>query len=173
MLAEDVEAQLRDIVETANRGTDPVSRQVAGMYASYMDEAGIEARGAAALRPYLDRIAAARTRDDLIRLFAAPGYPSPIGLGIIPDPANPTRYIAFAGQGGLGMPNREYYLREGADYDRYRAAYRDLCHDDAAARRLHRAGAAGGLRSSRSSAGSPRCTGRRSAAATSARSTIR
>lgn len=124
MLAEDVEAQLRNIVETANRGNDPVSRQVAGMYASYMDEAGIEARGTAALRPYLDRIAAARTRDDLVRLFAAPGYPSPVGLGIIPDPANPTRYIAFAGQSGLGMPNREYYLREGADYDRYRAAYR-------------------------------------------------
>jgi putative endopeptidase len=124
LLSEDVEAQLRNIVETANSGTDPVSRQVAAMYASYMDEAGIEARGAAALRPYLDRIAAARTRDDLVRLFAAPGYPSPVGLGIIPDPANPTRYIAFAGQSGLGMPNREYYLREGADYDRYRAAYR-------------------------------------------------
>jgi putative endopeptidase len=124
MLQEDVEAQLRDIVETAGRESDPVSRQVATMYASYMDEAGIEARGAAALRPYLDRIAAARTRDDLVRLFATPGYAAPVGVGIIPDPANPTRYIAFASQAGLGMPNREYYLREGADYDRYRAAYR-------------------------------------------------
>ena len=124
VLSEDVEAQVRDIVETANRGTDPVSRQVATMYASYMDEAGIERRGIAAARPYLDRIAAASSRDDLIRLFAAPGYPSPIGIGIIPDPANPTRYIAFAGQAGLGMPNRDYYLREGADYDRFRAAYR-------------------------------------------------
>ncbi|HYI64628.1 MAG TPA: M13 family metallopeptidase [Allosphingosinicella sp.] len=124
VLSEDVEAQVRGIVETANRGTDPVSRQVATMYASYMDEAGIERRGIAAARPYLDRIAAASSRDDLIRLFAAPGYPSPIGVGIIPDPANPTRYIAFAGQAGLGMPNRDYYLREGADYDRFRAAYR-------------------------------------------------
>ncbi|HYN45896.1 MAG TPA: M13 family metallopeptidase N-terminal domain-containing protein, partial [Allosphingosinicella sp.] len=124
VLSEDVEAQVRDIVQTANEGNDPVSRQVAAMYASYMDEAGIEARGVAPLRPYLDRIAAARTRDDLIRLFAAPGFPSPVGVGIIPDPANPTRYIAFAGQAGLGMPNRDYYLREGADYDRFRAAYR-------------------------------------------------
>ncbi len=125
MLSEDVETQLRDIVETAGRANDPVSRQVADFYASYMDEAGIEARGTAPLRPYLDRIAAARTRDDLVTLFATPGYASPIGLGIIPDPADPTRYIAFASQAGLGMPNRDYYLREGADYDRYRAAYRN------------------------------------------------
>ena len=125
MLSEDVEAQLRAIVETANRGTDPVSRQVAAMYASWMDEAGIEARGAAVLRPYLDRIAAAQTRDDLIRLFATPGFPAPIGVGITPNPADPTRYVAGAVQGGLGMPNRDYYLREGAQFDTYRAAYRN------------------------------------------------
>ncbi|HKR24806.1 MAG TPA: M13 family metallopeptidase [Allosphingosinicella sp.] len=124
VLSEDVEAQVRSIVETANRGTDPVSRQVATMYASYMDEAGIEARGTAPLQPYLARIAAAANRDDLIRLFALPGYPAPIGIGILPDPANPTRYIASAGQAGLGMPNRDFYLREGEQYDRFRTAYR-------------------------------------------------
>jgi putative endopeptidase len=124
VLGEDVEAQLRAIVETANRGTDPTSRQVAAMYASWMDEAGIEARGAAALRPYLDRINAAQSRDDLIRLFAEPGYPAPIGVGITPNPADPTHYAAGANQGGLGMPNRNYYLQEGAQFDTYRAAYR-------------------------------------------------
>ena len=124
VLSEDVEAQLREIVETANRGTDPVSRQVAAMYASWMDEAGIEARGAAVLRPYLDQIAAARTRDDLIRLFARPGFPSPVGVGITPDPADPTHYVVGTGQSGLGMPNRNYYLQEGAQFDAYRAAYR-------------------------------------------------
>jgi len=124
VLSEDVEAQLRDIVQTANQGSDPVSRQVAAMYASYMDEAAIERRGLTGARPYLDRINAAQSRDDLIRLFATPGFPSPIGVGILPDPANPTRYIAFAGQAGLGMPNRDYYLRDGEQYDRFRAAYR-------------------------------------------------
>jgi putative endopeptidase len=124
VLNDDVEAQLRDIVQTANQGTDPVSRQVAAMYASYMDEAGIEARGAAVLRPYLDRINAAQSRDDLIRLFALPGYPSPVGVGITPNPADPTHYVAGTGQGGLGMPNRTYYLNQGEQFDRYRAAYR-------------------------------------------------
>jgi endothelin-converting enzyme/putative endopeptidase len=124
VLSEDVEAQLRDIVTTADRGRDPISRQVSAMYASWMDEAGIEARGPAVLRPYLDRINAAQTRDDLIRLFAEPGYPAPIGVGITPNPADPTHYVAGSGQGGLGMPNRDYYLREGAPFDGYRAAYR-------------------------------------------------
>jgi endothelin-converting enzyme/putative endopeptidase len=76
------------------------------------------------LRPYLDRINAAQSRDDLIRLFALPGYPSPIGVGITPNPADPTHYVAGTGQGGLGMPNRTYYLNQGEQFDRYRAAYR-------------------------------------------------
>jgi putative endopeptidase len=124
VLSEDVEAQVRTIVQEANRGTDPVSRQVAAMYASWMDEAGIEARGAAVLRPYLDRINAAQSRDDMIRLFALPGYPSPVGVGITPDTRDPTRYVAGTAQSGLGMPNRTYYLNEGETFDRYRAAYR-------------------------------------------------
>jgi endothelin-converting enzyme/putative endopeptidase len=67
-----------------------------------------------------------RTRGDLVALFATPGYIAPVGVGITPDPSDPTRYVAAAGQGGLGMPNRDYYLKEGADYDRYRAEYRNF-----------------------------------------------
>ncbi len=127
VLSEELEGQLRTIVQEAGAraATDPVARQVADLYASYMDEAAIEARGAAVLRPYLDRIAAARTRDDLVTLFGTTGYPSPVGVGIIPNPADPTRYVAATGQGGIGMPNRNYYLDQGEQFDRYRAAYRD------------------------------------------------
>ena len=124
VLNEQVEAQLREIIASAGHASDPSSRQIADMYASWMDQAGIEARGAAALRPYLDRINAAQSRDDLVRLFAAPGYPSPIGIGITPNPADPSHYVVGTGQGGLGMPNRNYYLQQGAQFDAYRAAYR-------------------------------------------------
>ena len=123
VLDEDIERQLRAIVESG--GADPVGRQVGDFYASWMDESGVEARGIAAARPWLDRIAAVRGRDELLRLFAMPGYPAPVGISILPDPADPTRYTAAASQAGLGMPNRDYYLREGEQYDRYRAAYRD------------------------------------------------
>jgi endothelin-converting enzyme/putative endopeptidase len=123
LMGEDVNRQLRAIVEGG--GTDPVSRQVSDFYFSWMDEAGIEARGTAPLRPYLARISAVRTRDDLLRLFMTPGYTSPITAGIIADPSNPTRYIAGVVQSGLGLPGREYYLAEGEQYARYRSGYRN------------------------------------------------
>jgi len=122
VLQDEIEDQLRDIVE--HPGDDAAARQVADFYASWMDEAGIERRGAAVLQPYLARIDAVRDRAGLLALFAAPGFASPVDIGIIPDPADTTRYVVTASQGGLGLPGRDYYLREGADYDRYRAAYR-------------------------------------------------
>jgi len=127
LLVDEAERQVRAIVEDLAR--DPaksgqIGRQVGDFYASWMDEAGIEAKGIAPLRPYLGRIAAISSRTDLIRAFAVPGATAPVGVGILPDPADPTRYIAAAGQGGLGLPNRDYYLLTGEKYDGIRAAYR-------------------------------------------------
>ncbi len=76
------------------------------------------------LKPYLQRIAAAKTRGDLVDLFAEPGFDSPIDISIYPDLKNPTRYSAYVSQSGLGLPNRDYYLLKGAKYDAYRKAYR-------------------------------------------------
>jgi endothelin-converting enzyme/putative endopeptidase len=127
ILVDEAERQVRSIVEdlardSATSGT--VGRQVGDFYASWMDEPALEARGTGPLKPYLDRIAAVKTRSELIRLFATQGYTAPVGVGILPDPADPTRYIAAAGQGGLGLPNRDYYLLTGEKYDAIRAAYR-------------------------------------------------
>ena len=121
-MIQETERQLRVIVERP--GDDPAGRQVGDFYASWMDEAGIEARGVAPARPWLARIEAVRGRDGLLALFADPAFDAPVEVGIMPDPADPTRYVASADQSGLGMPGRDYYLRVGADYDRYRAAYR-------------------------------------------------
>ena len=125
-LTEEAEVNVRSILNAMAK--DPAEygapgKQLGDFYASWMDEAGIEARGTAPLKPYLDRIAAANDKDAVQTLFASVGYASPVGIGIIPDLANPTRYTAVAGQGGLGMP-RDYYLLEGAKYDAFRKAYR-------------------------------------------------
>lgn len=125
MLSQDVDAQVRAIMETAGRSSNSADRQVADLYAAYMDEAGIEARGLAPLRPHLARIEQVRTKDDMLRLFGQPGFASPVGVGIIPNPADPTRYVAAAGQSGLGMGARDFYLREGEHFDRIRTGYRD------------------------------------------------
>ena len=98
-------------------------RQIGDFYASWMDVEGIEARGTGPLKPYLDRITAAKDQAAIQVLFASPDYASPVNLGIVPSLSNPTQYTALVGQGGLGMP-RDNYLLPGEKYEGYRAAYR-------------------------------------------------
>src|SRR5436190_14856927 len=120
----DVRAVVEDMAKNS-ASSGKIGQQVGDFYASWMDEAGIEKRGLAPLKPYLARVAVVKDKTALTHLFVDPSYAGPVGLGIIPDPQDPTRYVAIAGQGGLGMPNRDYYLLQGAKYDGYRKAYRD------------------------------------------------
>jgi endothelin-converting enzyme/putative endopeptidase len=125
-LTDEAEANVRAILDDMAKNPAKYGakgKQLGDFYAAWMDEAVIEARGTAPLKPYLDRINAANDKSALQVLFASVGYAGPIGIGIIPDLANPTRYSAAAGQGGLGMP-RDYYLLEGEKYDGFRKAYR-------------------------------------------------
>jgi endothelin-converting enzyme/putative endopeptidase len=122
-LDRDVRAIVEDMAKDS-AGSGPIGQQVGDYYASWMDEAGIAAKGTAPLKPHLDRIAGIKDGGDLVELFATTGYPSPVGVAIFPDLSEPTRYGVYAGQGGLGMPNRDYYLLEGAKYDAYRTAYK-------------------------------------------------
>jgi endothelin-converting enzyme/putative endopeptidase len=122
LLSEEVEDQIRQIIE--HPAQDPAGRQVSALYSSFMDEPGIEQRGVAPIQPYLDRIAAIRNRADLIRTFAANGFAMPVDMGVIPDSADSSRYALIVAQGGLTMPTRDHYLREGPEFDAYRSAYR-------------------------------------------------
>jgi putative endopeptidase len=126
LVNDEAEANVRKILDdmAANPSAfGATGKQVGDYYASWMDTAGIEARGTAPLKPYLARIAAVNDLTGLQTLFATEGYAAPVGIGIIPNLADPTHYTAAAGQGGLGMP-RDYYLLEGEKYDGYRKAYR-------------------------------------------------
>ena len=98
-------------------------KQIGDFYASWMDEAGIEARGTAPLKPYLAKIAGVQDKTALQVLFASVGYASPVEVEISPSLADPTKYTAAVGQGGLGMP-RDYFLNPGEKFDNFRKAYR-------------------------------------------------
>ena len=119
----DVRAIVEGLANDPNRSQ--LGQQVGDFYGSYMDEAAIEAAGTAPLKPYLAKIAAANSRDQLLSLFIKPGYASPVDVSIIPDFKEPNRYSAIAGQATLGMPSREYYLDGDAKMKAHRAAYRD------------------------------------------------
>ncbi|MBA3667419.1 MAG: M13 family metallopeptidase [Sphingomonas sp.] len=128
VLNDQIEKDVRSIIEDQahNPAANGLSgQQVGDFYASFMDEAGIEALGAAPLRPYLARIDAVKNRAELATLFGSTGYTSPIGLFFSPNPDVPTRYSVFATQSGLGMPGRDYYLLPGPKYVAFRKAYRD------------------------------------------------
>ena len=127
VLNDQIEKDVRAIVE--DMAKDPgvngrLGQQIGDLYASWMDEDRVAALGTEPLKPYLAKIAAVKTRGELVDLFAEPGYDSPVGISIFPDLKNPTRYSAYASQAGLGMPNRDYYLLKGEKYDAYRKAYR-------------------------------------------------
>jgi putative endopeptidase len=126
-LALEAEVQVKEIItELAAEDAEPgtVEQQVGDLYASWMDTDTIEERGLAPAQPYLDEIAAAETHEDIAALFATIYHQSPFGVGIIPDPADTTRYTVFVGQAGLGLPDRDYYLED--DNQDYRDAYRDF-----------------------------------------------
>ena len=123
-----VRAIVEDVAKTGGKAGTP-AQQIGDMYASWMGEAAIEARGANVITPYLTRIEAISDKAGLLKLFASNDYFAPIGVGILPNPADPTRYIAGVAQSGLGMPNRDYYLKEDAKFVGFRTAYRKYMVD--------------------------------------------
>jgi putative endopeptidase len=75
-----------------------------------MDEARAEALDASPIAPLIQRLRAADTRDDLAGLMAKPFFGSIFGLSIGIDAKAPDKYAVVIGQGGLGLPDRDYYL---------------------------------------------------------------
>ena len=107
----------------ANAPKGTVAQKVGDYYASYMDEAAIEAKGLAPLRPALDRIDAIEDRPALARVLGSSlradvdalnntnlYTDNLFGLWIAQDLDEPTRYVPFLLQGGLDLPDRAYYL---------------------------------------------------------------
>lgn len=120
--------QVHDIVGAlAGREAAPGSleQKVGDYFATWMDLDRLNTLGAKPLQPHLETIAAIDDLDDLMHAFADVHQTGPFGVGIIPDPADTTRYTVFAAQGGLGMPDRDYYLLEDERFVAFRKAYRD------------------------------------------------
>jgi predicted metalloendopeptidase len=116
-LRENTLPQLRGIIENvasknAAKGTD--EQRIGDFYASFMDEARLEQLGAAPLKGELDKIAALKDKSELPAMLARLGKIGvgvPFDFGIHQDNKDSTKYVADIGQGGLGMPDRDYYLK--------------------------------------------------------------
>ncbi len=120
VLAERGTDDLRTILEDAvkNQGRSHNDAMVGILYASSMDEAKINAFAAKPLRTHFKEIAAVKKPADLqkfINTTAARGDYNLFRFGPAPDFQDPNTQIAFAGAGGIGLPDRDYYLRDDVD----------------------------------------------------------
>ena len=117
-LREDTLPQLRAIIEkaAAAKGANGSEVQKIGdFYASYMDEARLEQLGITPLNGELAKIAAVKDKAELPALFAhlgRLGVNTPFVFYIHQDAKDSTKYVADLYQAGLGMPDRDYYLKQ-------------------------------------------------------------
>ncbi len=91
-----------------------------------MDEALANRLGAQPVKPKLEAIDRIASVADLVKVFAEleeAGVTGPIGTSIGVDSHNSLEYAVFIRQAGLGLPNRNYYLQEGAKFDEIRKRY--------------------------------------------------
>ena len=105
---------------------DPITRQIGDYYAACMDEKGIEAKGLKPLEPELNRIVALKDKtqlaDEIARLHRI-GTSAVFDFGSGQDFKNSTSVIAQFDQGGLGLPDRDYYLKDAPESVEIRHKY--------------------------------------------------
>lgn len=130
-LAQENRRYLWGILEDLSQRQDGRSanqQKIGDYFGACMDERTIEERGAAPLKPYLDRIAAIRSQRDLpqalasLHLALADGGLF-FGFSSSQDFADSSKVIAFAFAGGLGLPDRESYFKTDAKSKEVRAKY--------------------------------------------------
>ena len=138
---EDLSSQrLADLIQELAKsnpaaGSNP--RKVADLFNSYMDEAGIEAKGLTPIRPHLEAIAAIRDKKQLAHALGETlradvdalnntNYHTPnlFGMWVAPGFNDSDHYSAYLMQGGVQMPDREYYLAGSEHMSKLRTDYR-------------------------------------------------
>jgi putative endopeptidase len=127
-LAERNRQLLRGILEeaAANPGRSPVYQKIGDYYGSCMDESGIEKLGTVPLKSQLDQIAGLKNKQELPHLLAQlhrEGVNVLFRFGSDQDFKDATQQIADLDQGGLGLPDRDYYLKDDARSVALRKSY--------------------------------------------------
>ncbi len=123
------EQLLHRLLQDASSSDSPAgtSRRLVGDYfAAAMDEEAIAAAGVGPLGPWLSRIESAQSVADvrgIARDFIRVGASALHSLGISSDFENADAYLVYLGQGGLGLPERDYYLRDDDASGKLREAY--------------------------------------------------
>ncbi|HLV49255.1 MAG TPA: M13 family metallopeptidase, partial [Aliidiomarina sp.] len=129
LLAQENERRMRTIIENAAEkkaefGSN--NQKIGDYYSSYMDEAHIEELGMKPVEGMLEQIKALKNHEELTHLMAKMsrnGVTIPFGFYAYADAKNPEYNALYLGQSGLGLPDRDYYFRDGEAFENNRQAY--------------------------------------------------
>ena len=118
-LDDEVKPQLRGLIEDMAKTGTPVAgskeQKVVDLYASYMDTATIDALGIKPLASLFEKISAVHDKKDIPGLLAymnRVGINNPVGFSVNQDDRDSTVNAVDLSQGGLGLPDRDYYLKD-------------------------------------------------------------
>jgi len=131
ILMDNTKKSLREIMEDdakANAPQGSMAQKVGDFWYTGMDSVSIEKNGIAPLQPYLDRINSIQSKDDLIKVIAAMHKITVTSLfdeGVDADQKNSLMNILTITQGGIGLPDRDYYFRSDDKTKDIRKAYTD------------------------------------------------
>jgi len=122
------DARMAEIISSLQESDQKVGsdgQKIRDLYLNFMDEDAIEAAGMTPFEEGISKIRSARTHEDIARVMADAemGTGSIFGISVAADVKSPTDYTVYAGQSGLGLPDRSYYLRAGENLSEQRAAY--------------------------------------------------
>ena len=128
---EDVKAIIEEASASSNvEGSD--EQRVGDLYLSFQNFADRDAAGIEPLKPYLSAINALDSKQDVFAFFgvgARLGFNSPIGMFAYADAKNPGINTMYLGQGGIGLPEREYYFKDDDKSEVLRQQYKALVTD--------------------------------------------
>jgi putative endopeptidase len=136
-MTDTTEKRLRELIEEAAKktGHNPatIEGKVGAFYKSFMDEAKIEKAGASSLQEKITEIKSAKTRETLAAMMGRQNSDFEggiLGIFIDVDLKDPSRYTVYLGQSGIGLPDRDYYLKPdfAAQKGKYQAYAAKLLH---------------------------------------------
>ncbi len=132
-LTDKAEADVRAILDAAasadNRAGGTVAQQVGDLYTSFMNEARAEQLGATPIKAELQKIDAITTAQAMAAeagALSAINAGGPVNAGVASDAKDPTRTILYLAQGGIALPDRDYYLQDDPKFVEVRQKYQEF-----------------------------------------------
>src|SRR5262245_27105474 len=122
----DLYALIEELAGDKNKKPGSTAQQVGDFYASFIDEAKINAAGATPLKARLAQIDAIKTPRGMATLagqLSMFGLPGPVGGFVEADAGDPTKVALYLQQGGTALPDRDYYLKDTAPFPDVRTKY--------------------------------------------------